>query len=43
MWGTGYGASWMTGHPGAFGQLDDDARQADRRSDRLAAAATAAT
>jgi hypothetical protein len=20
MWGTGYGASWMTGHPGAFGR-----------------------
>jgi hypothetical protein len=20
MWGTGYGASWMTSHPGAFGQ-----------------------
>ena len=31
MWGTGYGASWMTGHRSGFGQWLDDARQADRR------------
>ena len=37
MWGSGYGAAWTTGHPGAFGHWLTMRGQADRRRDRLAA------